>query len=70
MSDSRRAQLSSLHIGIVHRLITNKVEQEISTKLQALPLFGAVAGILASLLLKERARDADLVATDLEATVS
>ena len=33
-------------------------------------MFGAVAGILASLLLKERARDADLVATDLEATVS
>ena len=33
-------------------------------------MFGAVAGILASLLLKERARDADLVATDLEGTVS
>jgi MFS family permease len=33
-------------------------------------MFGAVAGILAALLLKERARDADLVATDLEATVS
>ena len=33
-------------------------------------MFGAVAGILASLLLKERARDADLVATDLEATMS
>lgn len=33
-------------------------------------MFGAVAGISAALLLKERVRDADLVATDLEATVS
>ena len=32
-------------------------------------MFGAVVGILASLLLKEPARDADLVAADLEATV-
>ena len=33
-------------------------------------MFGAVAGILASLLLKERARGEVLVATDLEATLS
>jgi hypothetical protein len=33
-------------------------------------MFGAVAGILASLLLKERTRDEVLVATDLEATLS
>ena len=33
-------------------------------------MFGAVVGLLAALLLKERARDADMVATDLETTVS
>jgi hypothetical protein len=33
-------------------------------------MFGAVAGILASLLLKERAWGEVLVATDLEATLS
>jgi hypothetical protein len=33
-------------------------------------MFGAVAGILASLLLKERTRDEVLVATDLEAILS
>ena len=33
-------------------------------------MFGAVVGILAALLLKERAREAELVATDLEATLS
>ena len=33
-------------------------------------MFGAVAGILVSLLLKERARGEVLVATDLEATLS
>jgi hypothetical protein len=33
-------------------------------------MFGAVAGILASLLPKERACDEVLVATDLEATLS
>jgi hypothetical protein len=31
--------------------------------------FGAAAGLLASLLLKERARDVDLTATDLEVAV-
>jgi hypothetical protein len=33
-------------------------------------MFGAVAGILVSLLLKERARGEVLVATDVEATLS
>jgi hypothetical protein len=33
-------------------------------------MFGAAAGLLASLLLKERARDVDLTATDLEVALS